>query len=794
MTNTPIDQDSDETKDLKTVVLHFYNEDRATREIQIRLWKELKYYWNNMSNIWWNDQTGSYSTESGVVNNSEGDTTNQAYYDRPVNVFKAFLETIIAALSISIPAVSCIPDDADNPLDISTAKAGNIISKQIYKHNNAILLWLQALYIYCTEGLIACYTREESSEEYGTYQEAKYKKEETEAYLCPSCGIELDEELLIAAKLTRDDVINKFDPNKDDTEITNLNREEPGSEIVCPDCALAIDPNLQKSPLTVERFDGYTTKPKSRICMDVYGGLYIKVALYAKKQKDTPYLQLLYETHYVNELKNYSWLSDKLPKGAQGSTDDYESYARLSTEYRGTAPEENVTVKHSWLRPQAFYILEDKKAKEYIRKYPNGVKVVMVNDFVAEICAENLDDHWTLTQNPTSDYLTHEPLGRVLQNIQDIVNDLISLVLQTIEHGITETWVDPAVVNTNAYGQREASPGTINATKPVSSSRKVGDAFFQTSAASLSPEVFSFYGIVNQLGQFVSGALPSLFGGVQAGSGDTASEYAMSKDMALQRLNTPYKMLSIWWKSIFSKAIPQYIKVMVDDERVVEKDEQGNFINVFIRKSETAGKIGDIEFESGDQLPVSEESQRQIILELMQLNNAEVFSALVSPENLPYVRKIVRIPEFRMPGEDDRQKQYEEIVELLNTVPVPITPGPEEVFAAAVSGMPPPQPYEVPSVEVDPLIDNHQIESDICRSWAISEAGRLAKKENPEGYKNVMLHMQMHQMELQKQAAQMAANQAAMAGNETEQNTPKGQKQKGPEKIKGESNAQQPVG
>ena len=39
---------------------------------------------------------------------------------------------------------------------------------------------------------------------------------------------------------------------------------------------------------------------------------------------------------------------------------------------------------------------------------------------------------------------------------------------------------------------------------------------------------------------------------------------------------------------------------------------------------------------------------------------------------------------------------------------------------------------------------NNQIHSDICRGWLVSEAGRLAKMENPAGYQNVMLHMQRH--------------------------------------------------
>src|ERR1035437_898538 len=94
---------------LKTVADHCNNEDRMTRERQIRHWRRLKLYWNNFSQIYWSETAHDYRLYQDA-NNTNSD---QDYYDKPVNVFKAFLETIIAALSIQIPAINCVPDDAD---------------------------------------------------------------------------------------------------------------------------------------------------------------------------------------------------------------------------------------------------------------------------------------------------------------------------------------------------------------------------------------------------------------------------------------------------------------------------------------------------------------------------------------------------------------------------------------------------------------------------------------------------------------------------------------------------------
>jgi hypothetical protein len=797
----PKDFDDDIAVLLKTVADHFEREDRITRERQIRHWRRLKLYWANFSLIYWSESAKDYRVYN-QDKSSEG--TDQDYYDKPVNVFKAFLETIIAALSIQIPAVSCVPDDAENPLDAQTAKAGDKIAELIYKHNDVMFLWLHALYIYCTEGMIACYSYLDSDKEYGTYQKPKYKDEEVQAHVCPACGARVPDEMFSQEEMS------EFQPDDDDSELhSKISEEGP----VCLECAAQLDKDLQKTKLIVPRLVGYTAEPKSRICLEMYGGLYVKIANYAKKQKDTPYLIYSYETHYANALECYPSLREKIPHGGWsnvGVNDPYEQYGRLNTQYRGEFPDEQVTVKNNWLRPASFNVLNDEDSKKLHKKFPDGARFVMVNDIPAEYENESLDDHWTLTQNPMSDFLNHDPLGELVTNIQDIVNDLISLTLQTIEHGIAQTFADPAVVNFAAQKQLEAQPGTLSPTKPVSGSKNIKESFFSLQLASLSPEVMNFYKIVQELGQFVSGALPSIFGGNQnAGSSRTASEYAMSKGMALQRLQTPWRMMTIWWKTIFGKVIPMYIKGMVEDERVVEKNEQGNFVNVFIRKAETDGKIGSIELEPDEKLPVSDEQQADMIMQLFQINNQELTAALMDPDNLPYISKVVKIPEFKLPGVEDRQKQYEEILELVNSTSIPPSPEEMQQFQQAAqiaqqSGQPPPPPpQEKPSVEIDQDIDNHQIEASICKSWLISAAGRLAKTENPNGYKNVLLHMKQHMaiVNQQQQAAQLHQDQITLATGKPGQPklgevSDKVQQKKPPAhsgKISGEHNASTPV-
>lgn len=724
---------------LKEVVDHFDREDRQIRERQIRTWRRLKLFWEGFQKAWYSEVAHDWR----IWDEATYDDTQQSYYDKPINVFRAYLESIIAALSVVVPPIKCYPDDADNTLDLATAKAGDKIAQLIYRHNNVPLVWLHGLFIYCTEGMVAAYTYPKSDVYYGTYAEEKTEEvtEQHEIVTCPQCGYNIDDKEVNheLGELHED----KQEQQQEDEFTTVYKRDDDDYEPeLCPACGMVIQPKVTQESFLVTRIVGTTHQPKTRIIMDCFGGLYVKVPLYARKQDDCPYLIWSYETHYANAIEKFEHLHPKLSdekarKIAEsvGPKDPYEQWGRLSPQYQGAYPTNNVTIRSAWLRPAAFNVLKDEDdIKELKKEYPNGAKVTLVNDEFGEAYNERLDDAWTLTYNPLSDYLHHDPLGLLLVSIQEITNDLVSLTLQTVEHGIGQTFADPAVLNFNAYRQMESVPGGIYEAVPKSG-KSLQDGFFEVKTAQLSSEVMPFSAQIQSLAQLVSGALPSLFGGALQGS-ETASQYSMSRAQALQRLQNVWKMLTIWWKEIFGKAIPAYIQEVKEDERNVERDADGNFINVFIRKAELEGKIGRVELEANENLPLTWNQQKDVIMQLLAAGNPEILAILGSPENLPIIREAIGLTDFFVPGEDDRNHQYDEIKLLLQSEPI-------------MTGNP--MMPEVPSIEIDPMMENHAIEFEICRKWAVSPAGQQAKMDNPAGYKNVLMHAQMHYQQMQMQ-------------------------------------------
>src|SRR5690242_17989336 len=118
------------------LVDEFAKEDQSVRYRQIRTWRRLKLLWENFRSSYFDEIAHDWRIPNTTITEQ---TNDQAYYDKPINVYRAYLESIIAALSITVPKIKCVPDDAESALDLSTAKAGDKIAALIYRHNNVEL-------------------------------------------------------------------------------------------------------------------------------------------------------------------------------------------------------------------------------------------------------------------------------------------------------------------------------------------------------------------------------------------------------------------------------------------------------------------------------------------------------------------------------------------------------------------------------------------------------------------------------------------------------------------------------
>jgi hypothetical protein len=716
--------ETDEARFLLSVIQDYDRAEEFVRTSLVRKYRKHMYYWDSLQYLAWDELAQDYLTPEEVIDRDPQADLDPAVYAKVVNVYKAHGEILIGALTSGTPTVRFMPKDAEDNEDCTSAKGHTKVAELVQKNNRARLLLMKSLFLLYNQGMVALYNENKEDSRFGTYKEEQYEDVPmmTRDHYCPSCGWGFGAEQIPQA----------------DAEM------QPGMDMQeCPQCNQAVEPTFdEQGPENVRQPNGYIEKPKNRECLEVYGPLNVKTPAYIKDQFATPYLIL--ETEEEVGLMREIYLEMDYKIEATAAPDSYERESRVPTNYRQDFPRNQCTVQRCWLRPWALNSgltsgFDKDKIAAIKTKYPKGIYVVIINrTLVVEILEDALDEHWTLSENPLSETIHAEPIGAPMIPLQDITNELTNLTLETIEFGIPEVFADPRVIDFDAYDRQEARPGQVSpANAPAG--RSLQEGFFSLKPATLSREVELFADRIQNVAQFVMGSYPSIYGGSQEGGSGTAKEYELSKASALQRLSSTWTILQEWWCKGIYKATKSHVANMREDENMVTA-KGANYVNVWIRREELSGEVGETTPEVSETFPVSWTQKRDVILNLIQMQNEDIAAVIRHPENSGLVAQIIGVPELHIPGDDSRNKQLYEIAQLLREQPMEGPPSPENP-----TGL-------LPSVEVDPDVDEHEVEVEICKTWLRSDVGLDAKTSNPAGRANVLAHMKMHLFFLQMMA------------------------------------------
>lgn len=658
-------------------------EDKSNRLEYLREIKRRELYTQDHQFLFWDEQSEDFIYDPAELGERTG--LDPSLFNRHYNIYRGYLESIVAALSVATPSIQFLPQDGDNVDDIRAARAKSRAAYIISKRNKADILLMKALYILYNQNFVASYVYTDSDPKYGKYEKPKFKTETKfkSTSRCPHCGDPYDESEVVQES----DLDNKV--------------------YRCTACGELGEPieEVESYDETVE--DGYEEKNKSKVCVQLFGPAHIKIPTYATNIYECPYLELAYEQHITVIKEAYDRYD------LESGEESYSETRGRKSQWDLDSPD-LVTLRKVWLRPAAYYKLSQEDCEELKKSYPRGLLLHIANDEVLKFEHTSMDDSWAISQHPLSLHIHANPIGSSLVPIQDMTNDLTNLTLQTIEYGIPDTYADPEVLDFKAYESTVKKPGQIYPAKPLAGQR-IGDAFHSEKPASLSREVEFFGGRLEGAGQFVTGAYPSVYGGQNDSGSKTFSEYSMSRQQALQRLSIIWKFLSYWWADTFKLATDQY-KEMLEWEDKLTEEQNGVFTTTRVSPTDLSGETGEVTPESSEQFPISWAQQKDLILELIRMNIPEVNSALYSPQNSGILSRALGFREFVIPFEADRFKQLQEITEILRGEPV----------------------------QVDPDIDNHGIEFEVCRTWLTSDPGQTMKREQPELYFAVQQHALEH--------------------------------------------------
>lgn len=721
--------DEELQKILYDLVESYEKEEGSVRAASVKEWKKNEYYWHGLQYIFWSEGRNDWIPASSVYNaldSSEGrEGADEPFYDYVINIYRSHGESVIAALSSQVPSVRFPPDDADNEEDLITSKTYSKIGDLVQKHNNAKNLLLQILFILWNQGNVFIYHCPKSDEDYGKSKIQEYGP----GYACDQCGQTFSElpEVPSVNPESADESLYAEDP---EFEI------EAPAEIAegnCPQCNIP----LEERPIVI----GEQEVNKSRVIIEVFGNLEVKISHKAKKQKDLPYLFKLgdYPVAYVKSI--FPHIAEKLDR-SDSDEDGNERSARQPTSSAFASSDEGDnrtrTVKRCWLRNWVLADLPEDKSEEKAKLeklFPDGIYVCFVGSQYAESRNEKLDKYWTIGKAGLSGQIIADPIGQPLVPVQELKNVLTNLTIDTVEHGIPSSFADKDVLDFDTYGQHESRPGMIYPVKAAPGQR-IGDAFFEGARATLSKEVPAFADRLDHEAQFVVGSFPSIYGGPGEGKSRTAAEYNMSRQMALQRLSISWAYVVFTWAAMIEKSVKLYAESMIEDDKFVKK-ENDNYVNVWIRRAEMTGKVGEVEPEGAETFPVSTPQKQKVLFDLLNMKNEFIDAALFDPENRQVIADMLAFPDLYIPGQAQRVKQAIETQEMLKGIPV----------------------------QADPLVDDHQIHAASLRNFMVGTVGLDAKKTNPQGYAALEMHLQEHEMLAQANMAPTDQSPPVGGGN-----------------------------
>ncbi len=715
---------------LQACVTQLERDDQYIRERNIRIWKKAEEYWRLNQFIYWSEVALDYRNIQNYKEPSGPDDDNEQVPPKTFPIYRAYGESIIAAMAATIPSVLFFPDDGDNPDDINTAKAYSIISELLQKHAKAPLLFIHILTLLYNQGLVATYTSWDDDEKYGTIKIPKHKNEQVkmQQVICPKCNN------ILANAPMQDEGGNDYKDEITPEEQSEVEKQKPLEQnYTCPNCGYEGQAEAgEVFEETIPRLVGYSDTPKGRINIQAFGPLNVRISSYAKTQADVGLLELQIEMHYAAARDEFPEIADKIR--ATSDFYSYERWGRTSSELLSDQLFNQVTVRYCWIREWGFeaftghsgVISTDGTVKKLKKKFPHGCCAIFVNDIFARAYDESLDDHWSISNNPMDSFIHGIPMGRGALDIQDAYNEVKNLSLQKHQFGISETFVDSSVIDDEEYRQQSSGPGYITFAQGQPG-QPLGNAFFQTRTAAMNEEDMELSSALNTDMQMQVGAVPSIFGGPGGGS-KTATEYNQSRAFALQRLGNHWTNVKYLWADTMGKACRLFVTKMIEDTNFVRKN--GNaFETVWIRKAELTGKVGNVEPDPSEQFPLTWSQKRDLFMQLITMQNPVIGEIMLHPNNAQNTKDALGFPEFYIPGEMNRTKQLVELRKLSLVTPDQVPPN------AAQSTVP-----------IDPNVDEHPVHIEVIKLFCVSPEGLYLKETNPAGYLNTILHLKEHMM------------------------------------------------
>lgn len=726
---------------LRRLVLELASESEISRRAEIRRIKQAHQFWRGLQYLWWSERDQNWHLPFEQKQTNESSLEDLPRYEFVTNIYQAFGLSIISVLSQDIPRVRFFPQSAESEADVSSAKSATEVSKLIERNNRIGNLIVEEAFHLWTGGKVGAYVRYVvDGQRFGFHPETELDERQVKiggGWICPECGAE-----------------------------TAQGSAAPGNCAMCG-ALLGEENYVPEEVITVPAGVRTARVANGQEVVTIVGALELKTPPWANEIHEYPFLQWNMEVHQARLRAAYPHATNKIGSPvAPGDSAQYERLARLEQSQGGPLTAGGdfnlnlITFQRTWLRPWAFYQLDDQSLRdELLAIFPDGCYVAFAGDAYCESRNENMDDHWRVMHAMPGDGSSGRPaLGDALISVQERFNTLSNLQIETYEYGIPPIYADSEVLDFDALQSQTAEPGAHYPAK-AKPGQPLAAGFFQPQAARVPPDLAGHAAdLMGPVAQFLTGAFPALFGGAMTNT-STASGYAMARDQAMGRIGLVWRRMKFFHADLMLAAVDCFRKNRPGDVEVTLLGPGAAFESKWIRLVDLKGSLFSYP-ETEEQYPTQWSEQRTVLMQLMANPDPRLQAVLGDPSNLGLLKRLIGLDELVIPDEESRTKQYREIAQMLEEQPV--------VHANSATGA----EQILPSIAPDEFTDNHAVELDACKRWFSSDAGQIAKIEAPAGYANVRAHAQLHEQFLRKQQMQDAALAQAAAAPPTKGKIP----------------------
>ncbi len=801
---------------LRDLVVQYREEGMVARRYEIRRIRQARLFWQGLQYAWWNpqDMTWNLPYESKLYDDSAA--AEMPRYQFVTNLYQAFGLSFISILSQDVPATQFYPQSAQSIGDITAARAASQVCDLVEQNNRVQHLLTGVAFYLWTDGKIGGYVRYVAdAQRFGSHDEPVIEEHYValgdDAYACPECG---EEQAVSAAAAGGSEaggteagvlaspfvVLSEARNLSDEFALDDENRQRDSSSalrngpprndkkagygappllppVMCRQCGASLGPEHFKAAarVAVPLITGVRRVSNGQEVISVVGGLELNTPVWANEMYEYPYLQWSMEVHRAKLKASYPLAADKIQMGGPQSAD--EVYGRstrvaisqgLPMTHPGDALFNLITFARTWIRPWAFYTIEDKSVRDaLLALFPDGCYVAFAGDTYCESRNESMDDRWRVMHALPGDGQNRPSVGDSLVQIQERYNTLSNIQAETYEYGIPPIYADPQVLDFDALANQTAEPAAHYPAR-ARPGQPLAAGFFQPAPAQVPPDLVRHQQeLMGPVAQFLTGMFPAVFGG-EMESQKTATGYAMARDQALGRLGLVWRRLKTFYSDVMLLSVDCFRKNRPEDAELPILGPGGEFESRWIRLADLKGNI-QAHPESDETFPRLKSQQRAVVQQLMASSDPMIQQALADPSNIGFVKGVLGLSDLVVPGEDSRNKQLREIDLLLASAPIARTSVAQtSVCGGSDIGVADSNPSDrresptvaareqegkihrlkpvllEPSVPVDLLFDNHAVELEECRRWANSDAGQIARIENPVGFANVRAHAEAH--------------------------------------------------